>query len=103
MDMSSRLQDMTSRGIKLDRPLVNTLMRALGASGLAEQVAAVFRRTVWGPARLRADRATFLTAVRVFRQCGDLSRALHAYNGMRRAGAATRILRCEQPMDMESL
>lgn len=77
---------MQASGVKLDRIVANTLMSALGKSGLVDEVSAVFRRMVWGPARLRADRSTFLTVVRVFRECGALSPALHAYNGMRRAG-----------------
>ena len=45
---------MQASGLRLERVVANTLMAALGKCGLVEEVAGVFRRMVWGPARLRA-------------------------------------------------
>ena len=73
--------------MKLTRDVAETLMSALGRGGLLAEARRLWRSMIWGRASLRPDRGTFLTAVRVFREGGALSQALHAYNGMRRAGA----------------
>ena len=73
--------------VKLTREVAETLMSALGRGGLVAEAQRLWRSMVWGRATLRPDRRTFLTAIRVFREGGALSQALHAYNGMRRAGA----------------
>ncbi len=73
--------------MKLTREVAETLMSALGRGGLVAEAQRLWRSMVWGRATLRPDRRSFLTAIRVFREGGALSHALHAYNGMRRAGA----------------
>jgi pentatricopeptide repeat protein len=78
---------MQAEGVKLTRKVAETLLSALGRSGLVAEAERLWRSMVWGRATLRPDRRSFLTAVRVFRECGALSQALHAYNGMRRSGA----------------
>ena len=80
---------MQAEGVKLTRDVGETLMSALGRSGLVADAQQLWRTMVWGRATLRPDRRSFLTAIRVFREGGALSQALHAYNGMRRSGAAT--------------
>ena len=80
-------QAMQADGVKLTREVAETLMSALGRGGLVAEAQRLWRSMVWGRATLRPDRRTFLTAIRVFREGGALSQALHAYNGMRRAGA----------------
>ena len=76
--------------MKLTREVADTLLSALGRSGLVAEAQRLWRSMVWGRATLRPDRRTFLTAIRVFREGGALSQALHAYNGMRRAGVVAR-------------
>ncbi len=80
-------QAMRADGVNLTRDVAETLMSALGRGGLVAEAQRLWRSMVWGRATLRPDRRTFLTAIRVFREGGALSHALHAYNGMRRAGA----------------
>ena len=81
---------MQADGVKLTREVAETLMSALGRGGLIAEAQRLWRSMVWGRATLRPDRRSFLTAIRVFREGGALSHALHAYNGMRRAGALQR-------------
>lgn len=56
----------------------------------ALQAAEVWGRMVWGRRRTSPRRDTFLAVTALFRRAGDLPRALHAYNGMRKAGGPPR-------------
>lgn len=78
--------DMNRRGIKEDRETCVLLMTTLGAAGRVDDVAKVWARMVWGKHRVRPKRHTFLAVAAIFRQAGDLPRALHAYMGMRKSG-----------------
>jgi hypothetical protein len=80
---------MEAGGVRLNCILATLMMKAAGSSGLVDVALRVFRRTVWGPARSKPNREAFLTICRVCLEHGALDEALHAYEGMRKAGGAS--------------
>ncbi len=45
-------EEMQARGVKPNKTVIASLFKALGASGMVDDCMRIFRRTVWGPARL---------------------------------------------------
>lgn len=77
-----------ARGLQENVVLLTSLIKACGAAGMVDECMALFRRMVWGPARLRPNRACFRTLVQALRENGELGQALRVYEGMRRCGFA---------------
>lgn len=64
-------------------------IKACGASpgpGLVDAAHAAFKKMIWGPRRMKPNRVTFVTMVRVLREGARPHDALNVYLGMRRAG-----------------
>ena len=86
MHCSTLLQALEAAKFKMDRIMYTSYIKACDACGMVEEATRVFRRMVWGPQRMRPNKLTFLTMIRVYRRHGRPHEALRAYSGMRKNG-----------------
>ena len=80
-------QELQGRKVKLSTAVYTSFIKACGSSpALVDAAHAAFKKMIWGPRRLKPNRVTFVTMVRVLREAGRPQDALDVYLGMRRAG-----------------
>jgi pentatricopeptide repeat protein len=77
--------DMQDRQVQANVVIMTSLLKALARAGMVAECQAVFRRMVWGPARMKPNICTYRTLARELREAGALAAALQAYEGMRKA------------------
>lgn len=84
----SLYNDMEKHRIRANVVIMTSALKALARSKMVNECQAIFRKMVWGPARLKPNACTYRTLAREYREAGELAAALQAYEGMRRAGYA---------------
>lgn len=72
-------------GIKANVIANTSLMKAMIRSNMVDEAMGIFRKMVWGPARLKPTGATFRTLGKELREMGHLKEALKIYTSMRKA------------------
>lgn len=80
--------DMQERKIKSNLVIMTAVLKSLARDNMIDECQEIFRKMVWGPARLKPRACTYSTLAREYREAGALTAALQAYEGMRRAGFA---------------